>query len=196
MALTYNTGKYLLREIVGGTGFHNQNVTTYLALSTTKPVVAKSGVTGVTEPDPASYSRIKLGADNFTTEPSISEEGVISIANTGEMHFHEVTEEGGWGEIKYFAIYDSSAKGAGNCIYVGELNSYTLVTVTAETFDELKDLLYVRTGEGTSADPYVYTKVQEEDNFDASANYCEKKLVVEKGTVPLVRPGYLVISVK
>lgn len=191
MAVTLDTGRKILRQIVGGSGW--TSTTTYLALSTTKP--NQTSPYNVTEPSAASYERLELGANNFTNEASIdSETGIITIANTGEMHFHEVTEEGGWGEIKYFAVY--SAKTNGNCLYVGELDSYTLVEVTAATFDDLKALLYVRTGAGTSEDPYVYTKVEDSDTFDENADYCEKKLVVEKGTVPLVRPGYLKLSVK
>ena len=194
MAVTLTTGRKMLRQIVGGQGY--TSTTPYLALSSTKPTqTGSSGSYNVTEPSAASYSRLKLGADNFTQDAQIDSQGLITIANTGEMHFHEVTEEGGWGEaIRYFAIFETETGTVPT--YVGELDSYTVENVTAEDFDELKPYLYVRTGQGTSEDPYVYTKVVESDVFNPEATYCEKKLVVEKGTVPLIRPGYLKISIK
>ena len=69
MSLTFDTGKKLLKEIVGGTGFHNYGVTTYLALCYDQPYYeAKAGTYNVNEPTALGYSRVQLPSDYFGNE--------------------------------------------------------------------------------------------------------------------------------
>lgn len=200
MSLTLETGKKLLRQIVGGYGsFSGGNLTPYLALSSTKPYhePSETGSYNVTEPSTAttSYKRVALGVGYFgadatgKTDPETGKY-VITIANDQEIHFPEALQD--WGSFSYFAIF--ADKNGTAPIYVGELDSYTEVEVTAETFDELvRSGLYIKTDTETGI---IYVKVEAGDTFDPEAIYAEKKLTVKGGTVPLVRSGYLKISVE
>lgn len=199
MSLTLETGKKLLRQIVGGSGSWSGTLTPYLALSSTEPYHAPDPETGsynVTEPVAGtSYARVALGNQYFGTQATGKtdpETGkyVITIANDQEIHFPEALQD--WGEFTHFAIFESRQGTAP--IYVGELDSYTEVEVTAQTFDELvQSGLYIKTDTETGI---VYVKVEVGDTFDPEAIYAEKKLTVKGGTVPLVRSGYLKISVE
>jgi len=200
MGLTLVTGKKLLRQIVGGNGsFSGGNLTPYLALSSEKPLHAPDPVSGtynVVEPGAGtSYARVQLGAGYFGTDPAghtDPETGnyVISITNDTEIHFPEALQD--WGApLKYFAIFET--KNGTIPTYVGELDSYTRAedVVDVATFEEAKDELYVLDEETGK-----YVKVEAADTYDVEATYARKELVVKQGTVPLVRAGYLTISVE
>lgn len=185
MSLSYDYGKKLLREIVGGAyGFRNYNGSPVLGLSLTKPL-AKADSTGsynVTEPAATtSYKRITLGGQYFveTTDPQTScfttetdENGnfVTAIHNTSEIHFQEAGTS--WGIYKYFAIFENSTSTAP--IYSGELvyaKDYNKVVVTSANFADLvaTNSLYLEVETGTETKTYI--KITTNDEFDAEATY-------------------------
>ena len=122
MGYTQDMASKNLKYIVGEYAFSG-SVIRYMALSSTKPNVTGGNVT---EPSAASYARTLLGATgsngfqaiNHFGEPVATDDGEgMKIANTSEIHFNEALED--WGELKYFAIYDSAT--GGTPIYIGEL---------------------------------------------------------------------------
>ena len=215
MSLTFDTGKKLLKEIVGGTGFHNYGVTTYLALCYDQPYYeAKAGTYNVNEPTALGYSRVQLPSDYFgneiilpgggtkpnpyseeTKERDIVTEYKVTIENTKEIHFQEAQEP--WGTVKYFAIMPSATYSAGESpLYIGTLLNYVInPNVTASNFAELvAEGLYVK----DAAEYTGYRKLTDLDTYSSSETYYDLAdgLEILGGTVPLIRAGYLKISVK
>ena len=197
MALTINTAKSLLRQIVGGSGFSSS--TSWLALSSTKPDPSgtsggEAGSYNITEPAAGtSYNRVQLNG-YFNAEGTgalVDDVYTVSIKNTAEIHFPEALQN--WGTYKYFAIFDTE-KGS-TPKYVGELLKFTQDTeVTAENYAAkvAAGLYYF---DNTEAD---YIKITDEP-YDAGTRYYFKDdsgITIEEGTVPLVRKGYLKISVQ
>ena len=135
MGLIYSTASSLLKQVVGGQGFTGS--TTYLALSSTKPVqYPEEGLEkpyNITEPSEASYKRVALTYGNtslYFTDPVEAikdlETGnyTFKISNSREIHFPECTDVSGWNSgnaIGYFAIFASETGGIP--LYVGALES-------------------------------------------------------------------------
>jgi len=194
MALTINTAKLLLKQIVGGQGFSSS--TSWLALSSTKPDPSGSGAQGynITEPSAStSYNRVQLNG-YFTDEPTdelIDDVYTVSIKNSTEIHFPEALQD--WGVYKYFAIYESKTSGTPK--YVGELLKFTQDTeVTAENYAAkvAAGLYYFDASEGD------YVKITTEEYNPQTKYYYKDDTGIDilEGTVPLVRKGYLKISVQ
>ncbi len=70
----------------------------YIGLSSTQPTANGSGVT---EPSGAGYARVKL--------TNLGSPNNGKIINTANVSFNESTA--GWGNMKYFVIYDSLTGG-------------------------------------------------------------------------------------
>ena len=200
MSLTLPNARKLLRQIVGnGQGFYTTVATRYLALSSTEPVPNPSTDSyanyNITEPSEASYARAAI-SPSFTEEATseVVEQAIVySITNTSEIHFQEALEPwNGGNAINYFAIFENSNKGTGTPVYVGNLYSYSVATVTAENFDAMVVL-----GIYTYANS-TYTKVTSEDTYDSTKTYYTRAdgVVITAGTVPLIRAGFLKISVQ
>lgn len=197
MALTINTAKSLLRQIVGGAGFTSSN--SWLALSSTKPDPSgtSSGSAGnynITEPAiETSYNRVQLNGCFNSDATGATVDGIytVSIKNNIEIHFPEALQN--WGTYKYFAIFDSADSTTPK--YVGELLKFTKDTeVTSENYaNKVATGLYYF---DTEAADYVKITVEV---YDESKTYYFKDasgITIEEGTVPLVRKGYLKISVQ
>ena len=124
MGYTLDMASKNLKYIVGEYSFTSSSIIRYMALSSTKPNVNGGNVT---EPTAPSYARTLLGATgsssgfsgiNHFAEPVPTDDGEgMKIVNNSEIHFNEALED--WGELKYFAIYDSLT--GGTPIYIGEL---------------------------------------------------------------------------
>lgn len=134
MSLTLEQGKKMLRQIVGGTGYSSNFQTRYLGLSSTKPTNEPSTPGGtnynVTEPSrtETSYRRVQLQSGNqnlyFHNEATgavdpETEEYVITIKNDTEIHFPECTDEEGWGNYKYFVLFENDTSTVP--VYFGKL---------------------------------------------------------------------------
>lgn len=200
MGLTLPNAQYLLRQIVGGGQGFNTNVgDRYLALSTTKPNPnpASGQSYNVTEPSGTGYARVSLNATNFTNEATgetIGDVTTYTISNTVEIHFPEaITAWNNEQSINYFAIY-STRQATTAPIYVGELFSYNITTVTAETFDAMVAAGLYTFDTATS----TYIQVTSGDVYNPSTIYYTRTsgVVVKAGTVPLIRTGFLKISVQ
>lgn len=201
MGLTINTASSLLKQIVGLTG-----TASYLALSSTEPDPSGKGSNGynITEP-PATdseghatnYARATLYGHFKNSAESISGglvDGVytVSIKNFDEIHFPEALAD--WGNYKWFAIFEDATVGTG-VKYVGELLKFAKdTTVTATNYVEKveADLYYF---DSTQND---YIKITDEAFVEGRTYYIKDNsgIDIEEGTVPLVRKGYLKISVQ
>ena len=200
MSLTLPNARKLLRQIVGnGQGFYTTVGTRYLALSSTEPIPnpAQDAYANyhITEPSENSYARTAISG-SFTeeaTSETIEEAVVYSISNASEIHFQEALEPwNGGNPINYFAIFETNVKGQGTPVYVGNLYSYSVATVTAENFNAMV-ALGIYTYENS-----VYTKVTTSDTYDSTKTYYTRAdgVVITAGTVPLIRTGFLKISVQ
>ena len=197
MGLTLNTAKSLLRQIVGGSGFTTS--TSFLALSSTKPNPSGEGGYNVTEPstETTSYNRVSLSG-HFTDDATgefIDDTYVVSIKNSDEIHFPEALQN--WGTYKYFAIFDVQKNGTPK--YVGELLKFTKDDTV---IDQASYEAAVATGlylfDSTEND-YVLIDLVTYPTYDEDITYYVKDdsgIDIEEGTVPLVRKGYLKISVQ
>lgn len=128
--LTLNGASDILQRLVAMKTNGSETRYAYLALSTTPGQIDGSGIV---EPlpelavDKKSYERVLIGRKGqsqttlacFTEPEVVPGTNAVFIENNMEIHFNEVQEENGWGEIKYFAIYESAT--GGTPIYVGEL---------------------------------------------------------------------------
>ena len=200
MSLTLPNARKLLRQIVGnGEGFRPTVGKRYLALSSTEPVPNPTSDTyanyHITEPSEASYARATI-SESFNAEATsetIEKEIVYSISNTSEIHFNEALEPWNGGKaINYFAIFETGTKGQGTPVYVGNLYSYSVATVTSDTFSSMVALgIYTYKNS-------VYTKVTSSDSYSSSTTYYTRAdgVVITAGTVPLIRSGFLKISVQ
>ena len=200
MSLTLPNAKKLLRQIVGnGQGFWTTVGMRYLALSSTKPVPNPTSDSyssyNITEPSEASYERARI-SESFeaeATSETIEDAIVYSISNTSEIHFNEALEPwNGGNPINYFAIFETDKKGKGTPVYVGNLYSYSVATVTSDTFSSMVALgIYTYKNS-------VYTKVTSSDSYSSSTTYYTRAdgVVITAGTVPLIRSGFLKISVQ
>lgn len=196
MGLTINTATNLLKQIVGKVS----GSASYLALSSTEPYPNgdKPGY-NITEPDSStSYARVSIGAyfpDTVDVNPEqspLSSGYTVSIKNNNEIHFPEALQN--WGTYKWFAIYDGTGAAA-NVKYVGELLKFVQdTTVTAENYAEKVEagLYYF---DSTQND---YIKITDEAFVEGKPYYVKDNsgITIEEGTVPLVRKGYLKISVQ
>ena len=200
MSLTLPNARKLLRQIVGnGQGFWTTVGMRYLALSSTKPVPNPTSDSyssyNITEPSEASYERARI-SESFeaeATSETIEDAIVYSISNTSEIHFNEALEPWNGGKaINYFAIFETGTKGQGTPVYVGNLYSYSVATVTSDTFSSMVALgIYTYKNS-------VYTKVTSSDSYSSSTTYYTRAdgVVITAGTVPLIRSGFLKISVQ
>jgi len=201
MGLTINTATNLLKQIVGKTG----STASYLALSSTEPYPNGDAPDdkgyNITEPaSGTSYARVPIGSyfpDAVEVNPQqspLSSGFTVSIKNSNEIHFPEALQN--WGTYKWFAIYDGTGVNAG-VKYVGELLKFTQDTeVNAENYaSKVESGLYYF---DNIQNDYIKITVEP---YDASGNtkYYYKDdsgIDIEEGTVPLVRKGYLKISVQ
>ena len=200
MGLTIGTAKNLLRQIVGGSGF--TTATSYLALSSTKPNPSGEGEGGynITEPSSeTSYNRVPLSG-HFTDDATgefIDDTYVVSIKNSDEIHFPEALQN--WGTYKYFAIFEVQKNGTPK--YVGELLKFTKDdTVNDQSSYEaaVATGLYLKVTV-SGVEDYVLIDLQTYPTYDETKTYYVKDdsgITIEEGTVPLVRKGYLKISVQ
>lgn len=123
MGYTQDMASKNLKYIVGEYAFTSASIARYMALSSTKPNVTGGNIT---EPTAPSYARSLIGATgnngfqgiNHFAEPVPTDDGEgMEVVNNSEIHFNEALED--WGELNYFAIYDSLT--GGTPIYIGEL---------------------------------------------------------------------------
>lgn len=129
--LTLNGAGDILQRLVAMKAASNETRYAYLGLSLTPGNVKGEGIT---EPTGLSYQRALIGRKGqnqttlacFTT-PAIENGNSVFIENDVEIHFNEVQETEGWGEIRYFAIYESAT--GGTPIYVGQLTKSIVPTV-------------------------------------------------------------------
>ncbi len=200
MGLTINTAKNLLRQLVGLTG------DSWLALSSTEPDPSGKGESGynITEPPatdpetghPTNYARTMLDSHFSDSDASFSDglvDGVytVSIKNIDEIHFQEALAD--WGNYRWFAIFEGRT--GGNPKYVGELLKFVQdTTVNAENYTEKVEagLYYFDNAQND------YIKITDEAFVEGKPYYIKDNsgIDIEEGTVPLVRTGYLKISVQ
>jgi hypothetical protein len=101
----------VLGHVVGKSSFDKPTVS--VALSSTDP---SDSSTGLSEPSTAyAYKRIATAAADWTTPSS------GKVRNSTAIAFPQST--GDWGNMKYFALFDTTAIGAGNMIAHGALGS-------------------------------------------------------------------------
>lgn len=129
--LTLNGAGDILQRLVAMKAASNETRFAFLGLSLTPGTVKGEGIT---EPTGLSYQRALIGrrGQNQTpltcfTTPAIENGNSVFIENNVEIHFNEVQETEGWGEIRYFAIYESAT--GGTPIYVGQLTKSIVPTV-------------------------------------------------------------------
>lgn len=111
MPFTYFLDNALINEIFGGLEFA-QPATVYLALSTTAPNQAG---TGVTEPVGNGYARAAV-TNNATNWPNATN----GAKSNGTVITFPVST-GSWGTVTHFGIYDAAT--AGNLLAYGTLNN-------------------------------------------------------------------------
>lgn len=116
MPLTNRSHQALLNSIFGNTsnfGALATAPTVHVALSTSAPAMAG---TGVTEPSGSGYARVATSASDWANA-TLADPSVLSNATI--ITFPEAT--GSWGTITHFALYDALT--SGNVLAYGTLTA-------------------------------------------------------------------------